>query len=95
MLGLIDHVLVEVEPILTPGEFQLRATKLDSSGQGHLFLYHGAQVVQTGRTFYCMAKEGEVILSHNNGKFSLGRGAKATFRCVFAGQHLDINCERK
>lgn len=95
MLSLIDGVLVAAEPVLDTGEFELRATKLDSSGQGRLFLYHRGQIIEAGRTFYCMAKEGEVLLNHRGGKFTLGRGAKATFRVIFAGQHRDIELSRK
>lgn len=95
MLGLVDNVLVDVEPILTPGEFALRAPKPDSSGRGKLYLHHDNRIVETGRIFYCMAKEGEVVLSHRTGTYSLGKGAKATFRCVFAGQHLDIEVRRR
>jgi hypothetical protein len=94
VLGLVDNVLVAVEPILEPGEFELRASKPDYQGKGRMFLYHGTDIIETGRTFFCMAKEGEVLLKHRTGEFSLGKGASATFRCVFAGQHIDVEVKR-
>jgi hypothetical protein len=94
VLGLVDNVLVAVEPILNPGEFELRASKPDYQGKGRIYLHHGTSIVETGRTFFCMAKEGEVLLNHRVGTFSLGKGAKATFRCVFAGQHIDVEVKR-
>lgn len=94
MIGLVDNVLVVVEPIADTGEWELRAAKPDYQGQGRLYLTYDGAPVETGRIFYCMAKEGEVVLSHRNGKYSLGKGASATFRCVFAGQHIDVEVKR-
>jgi hypothetical protein len=94
VLGLVDNVLVVVEPILDSGEWELRCSKPNYQGQGQLALHYDGAPVEIGRTFFCMAKEGEVLLNHRTGKFSLGKGASATFRCVWSGQHQDVEVKR-
>jgi hypothetical protein len=93
VLGLVDNVLVVVEPILTlvSGSFAFEA---QLPGPGTARLHYDGAPVEIGRTFYCMAKEGEVVLNHRTGKFSLGKGASATFRCVWSGQHQDVEVKR-
>ena len=90
MLGLVDGQVVEVEPVLTVGEYRLAAAKPDRHGRGRLYLYFDGTILQTGRTFYAMKKEGQVTINGRTGEYELGKGAKATFRCVFAGQHKEV-----
>lgn len=93
MLGLVDSQVVEVEPVLTVGEYRLAASKPDRNGRGRLYLYFDGSILETGRTFYAMKKEGSVLINGRTGEYELGKGAKATFRCVFAGQHKEVTIE--
>jgi hypothetical protein len=80
MLGLVENVLMRLEPARDTDDYQLRA------GKQRLYLYHGNELVETGRIFYKM--KGDGTIDPHTGAFTV-RG-RTTFRCVFAGQHQDI-----
>jgi hypothetical protein len=95
VLGLVQGSLFEIEPSMTlPGEFALRAPKPDSSGRGRLYLSLDGRTLELGRTFFVMAKTGEVQLDGVSGLYRLGKKSQARFRCVFGGQHLEITVKR-
>lgn len=82
--------VVEFEPVLDvlPNEFELRVAKPDSRGRGRLYLYLDNRILDIGRTFYLM--EGKAKLDNLSGDFVLAKGEKAVFRCIFSGQHRDV-----
>lgn len=88
MLALVQNQAVELQPVPVQN-FQLRHTTPDRSGRGRLFLYGDGQIIEAGRTFYSM--KGECWLNNLTGEFEIkSKFDTCVFRCVFAGQHLDV-----
>ena len=92
MLALVQNQVMQMEPVVSlPAEFEVRVQNPDSRGRGRLYLYLDSRIVEIGRTFFTMKKEGEAKIDGLSGHFVMSKGATATFRCVFGGQHIDVD----
>lgn len=84
MLVLIQETLYALTPYYGLGEFDLKLNE----DQTRMQLHHMGQPVVGDVRYYRSGKNGDI--HPVTGEFIILPGKQCTFRCVFAGQHLDV-----
>ena len=93
MLALVDNVVTQVTPVLDLPASDFRVGSSSREGMGRVTVSYGGKLIESGVVFYKM--RGEFLLNHRTGEFQLARRTFATIRAVFAGQHEDVEVQRK